>query len=92
MLAADFEEGAAGASPGLNHPISGSTEILMGTWYHAAVTYDGTTLQLYLNGVPDGAPVVVGTAAAGRQHSACGAGHGAELDGRRVRLLCRFAG
>ena len=60
VLAADFEEGAAGASPGLNHPISGSTEILMGTWYHAAVTYDGTTLQLYVNGVPDGAPVVVG--------------------------------
>ena len=25
VLAADFEEGAAGASPGLNHPLSGAT-------------------------------------------------------------------
>ncbi len=74
VLAADFEEGATGTSPGLNHPITGSTEILMNTWYHAAVTYDGTTLQLYLNGVPDGAPVVVGQPprADSIQHAALG--------------------
>ena len=60
VIAADFEEGATGANPGLNHPISGSTPILLNTWYHAAVTYDGTSLQLYVNGLPDGAPVVVG--------------------------------
>ncbi len=74
MIAADFEEGATGASPGLNHPISGATEILMNTWYHAAVTYDGTTLQLYVNGVPDGAPVVVGQPprADSIQHAALG--------------------
>ena len=74
MIAADFEEGAAGASPGLNHPISGVTPILMNTWYHAAVTYDGTTLQLYLNGLPDGLPLVVGQPprADSIQHAALG--------------------
>ncbi len=52
-LAADFEEGAAGTSPGLNHPIIGTTVIALNTWYHAAVTYDGTKWRLYLNGVLD---------------------------------------
>jgi hypothetical protein len=46
VLAADFED----AATGLNHPISGSTPIVNGTWYHAAATYDGTTWRLYLNG------------------------------------------
>ena len=60
VLAADFEEGAGGLHPGDNHPISGVTPIALNTWYHAAVTYDGNALQLYLNGAPDGAAVVVG--------------------------------
>ena len=46
VLAADFED----AATGLNHPISGSTPIVNGTWYHAAATYDGSTWRLYLNG------------------------------------------
>ena len=49
-LCADFEEGAAGTTPGLNHPVYGTTVIQNGVWYHAAVTYDGSRWRLYLNG------------------------------------------
>ncbi|MGE5180169.1 MAG: LamG-like jellyroll fold domain-containing protein [Bacteroidota bacterium] len=54
VLCADFEEGAGGSSPGLNHPIVGVTPIVNGVWYHAAATYDGTTWKLYLNGNLEG--------------------------------------
>ena len=54
VLTADFEEGAGGTSPGLNHPVAGTTPLDTGVWYHAAVTYDGTTWRLYLNGTLDG--------------------------------------
>ncbi len=50
VLVADFEEGAGGSTPGLNHPVAGVTPIANGVWYHAAATYDGTTWRLYLNG------------------------------------------
>ncbi|HEU5334636.1 MAG TPA: Ig-like domain-containing protein, partial [Terriglobales bacterium] len=50
VLAADFEEGATGSSPGLNHPVRGTTPIQNNIWYHGAATYDGTTWRLYLNG------------------------------------------
>ena len=50
LLCADFEEGTAGASPGLNHPVVGVTTIHKGVWYHAAATYDGSSWRLYLNG------------------------------------------
>jgi VCBS repeat-containing protein len=74
VIAADFEEGAGGASPGLNHPITGTIAIATGVWYHAAVTYDGTALQLYVNGVADGSPLVVGQPprADSIQHAALG--------------------
>jgi len=51
ILAADFEEGANGTNPGLNHPIQGVTPITSNIWHHAAVTYDGTNWALYLDGV-----------------------------------------
>ena len=50
VLVADFEEGTGQTSPGLNHPVAGTTAIVNGVWYHAAATYDGTTWRLYLNG------------------------------------------
>jgi hypothetical protein len=49
-LCADFEEGSGGSSPSLNHPVIGVTPISLNKWYHAAVTYDGSTWKLYLNG------------------------------------------
>ncbi len=57
-LVADFEEAQVaqgGTQPGLNHPITGTTTIAAdGAWHHAAVTYDGATWNLYLDGVLDG--------------------------------------
>ncbi len=48
VLIADFED----TGTGLNHPVSGITPIPISTtaWHHAAVTYDGTTWNLYLDG------------------------------------------
>ena len=31
----------------------GTAALVSGTWYHAAVTWDGTTVRLYLNGVEE---------------------------------------
>ena len=54
VLVADFEEGATGATPGLNHPVAGTTPIANNIWYHAAATYDGAVWRLYLNGTLEG--------------------------------------
>ena len=54
VLVADFEEGANGTTPGLNHPVTGVTPISNNVWHHAAATYDGATWRLYLNGALEG--------------------------------------
>jgi len=46
-LAADFED----FNNGLNHPITGNTTITNDVWHHAAVTFDGTTFSIYLDGL-----------------------------------------
>lgn len=53
LIVADLEQGAvvAPGSPGLNQPVYGVTPLTPNVWYHAAVTYDGTNWQLFLNGV-----------------------------------------
>ena len=40
---------------GTNSFVAGNSTIVRGVWNHAAVTYDGFTVRLYLNGVLDGA-------------------------------------
>ena len=70
VIVADFEEGvSAGGTPGLNHPIAGTTVIQNDVWYHAAATYDGNILRVYVNGVLENS-LTVGRPARGRQHPA----------------------
>ena len=49
VLAADFEDMATGA----NHPVVGTTPVSSNVWHHVAVSYDGTTWRLYLDGQLD---------------------------------------
>lgn len=50
LLCADFENTTGGSNPGGNNPITGTTRIFQGLWYHAAITLSNTTFSLYLNG------------------------------------------
>ena len=49
-IAADFESRTASPA-GLNFPLSGSTNVTQNVWHHAAATYDGSVLKVYLDGV-----------------------------------------
>src|SRR5213076_1519256 len=51
VLVGDFEEGPGGPGPlGQNHPVAGTTVVTSNVWHHAAVTYDGSTWKVYLDG------------------------------------------
>ncbi|MBL0273815.1 MAG: DNRLRE domain-containing protein [Chitinophagaceae bacterium] len=74
-IAADFEEGTGSASPGLNHPVEGTTTIINNVWYHAAATYESGIFSLYLNGILEGTlnlGVTIWPQGASIQHSAMG--------------------
>jgi hypothetical protein len=53
-LAADFEEYGGGQ----NYPVTGGLSVTLNVWHHAAVTYDGGTWRLYLDGALDTALTV----------------------------------
>jgi hypothetical protein len=54
FIAADFEEGTGSTSPGLNHPIVGTTAITDNVWHHAAITFSNGIFKIYLDGVEQG--------------------------------------
>ncbi len=54
VLVGDFEDEATGE----NHPIIGATFIPDNIWHHAALTYDGSVLRLFLNGILEAEQIV----------------------------------
>ena len=83
VLAADFEEGALGASPSLNHPVRGVTTITNGAWHHAAATYDGGKWQLFLDGQLE-AELVVNQPPAAAADPHVSIGSSLDVDGARA--------
>ncbi len=68
-LDADFEDTTNGG----NHPLTGATVVTSNVWHHAALTFNGTALTLYLDGVADGTLAVTATPeSTSIQHAAIG--------------------
>lgn len=75
VLAADFEEGTGSVSPGLNHPVTGTTTIADNTWHHAAATFSNGVFTIYLDGLPEATLTLTNTRfpqGASTQHAALG--------------------
>ena len=75
VIGADFEEGTLSATPGLNHPLSGTTAIQNDVWYHAAATFSDGVFSVYLNGVLEDSETLgaaIWPQGSSTQHSALG--------------------
>ena len=57
-IAVDFEDFATSNN---NHPFTGPGRGQQNVWHHVAVTYDGSTWRLYIDGVLDGSDPDAGT-------------------------------
>jgi hypothetical protein len=85
QIATDFEDSIVHD----NFPLSGSTVLSTGTWYHLAVTYDQNQQNLYVNGVLDGtanqtapaSPAVQSILAVGADYGYMGNPAGGYFDG-----------
>jgi len=47
-------------TPSAQQDLAGQTVLQPDVWYHAAMTYDGTNIKLYLNGMEDGSLAATG--------------------------------
>ena len=71
--------------------VTGSTLLSTGTWYHVVLTYDGSNVRLYLNGVQEGSIAGTGTITTstadllfGSQYTSGGAKFTGTLDDVRI--------
>ncbi len=62
--AGEYSESGYEAEGGANHFVTGSQLIPTETWCHLGVVWNGTTVQLYYNGEPDGSAGAHSTASA----------------------------
>ena len=85
-LVADFEEYGGGQ----NYPVTGNTTITTGSWHHVAITYDGQTWKIYLDGNLD-TSLTLAAPHIPRYDSIQKAGLGAAMDSGSI-VEGRFAG